>query len=292
MKLKLATFQSLFILIALCLSAFSQAAPALWSVEKNGVTSYIFGTVHVGDKSMEGLPKFIKNAIHQSKYTVVELDINALSPLDMQRKVAHFIASSQNIPLQEALSPSVYKQLQAYFTKRGINIDLFRGQPVWMVMLTMIQLEYQKAGYSDEFGIDKQVIAYAKQLNKPIKALETFEQQLSMFSKVSTMSDEMMGQTLAQMADAKSFINDMIGAWKTGDDARLKKYYKLSFDDTQYARLAEQILLVERNHAWIKTLAPAMAEESHFIAVGALHLPLEHGIIAGLQAQGFTVKRQ
>ena len=101
-----------------------------------------------------------------------------------------------------------------------------------------------------------------------------------------------MGQTLAQMADAKSFINDMIGAWKTGDDARLKKYYKLSFDDTQYARLAEQILLVERNHAWIKTLAPAMAEESHFIAVGALHLPLEHGIIAGLQAQGFTVKRQ
>ncbi|KZN64101.1 TraB/GumN family protein [Pseudoalteromonas luteoviolacea] len=291
MKLKIAIVQSLFLFLALFLSTLSQAMPALWSVEKNGVTSYLFGTVHVGDASMNGLPQKVKSAINRSKYTVVELDMSTLSPLDMQRKLASFVASTKVKPLQEALSPPVYNQLKSYFAKRGINIELFRGQPVWMVMLTIIQLEYQKAGYSEAFGIDKQVIAHAKQLNKPIKPLETFEQQLAMFSNIAQMGDEMMGQTLSQMEDAKTFIHDMISAWKTGDEARLNSYYHLSFDETKYAQLAEQILLIERNHAWIESLAPAMTKEPHFIAVGALHLPLEHGLITLLKARGFTVKR-
>ncbi|KZN55910.1 hypothetical protein N474_13500 [Pseudoalteromonas luteoviolacea CPMOR-2] len=291
MKLKLNVVQSLFFVITFLLSTLSQAAPALWSAEKNGVTSYLFGTVHVGDTSMNGLPDQVQEAIKQSKYTVVELDMSNLSPLDIQRKLANFVASTEVKSLQEALSPAVYKQLKNYFSKRGINIELFRGQPAWMVMLTIIQLEYQKAGYSEKFGIDKQVIAHAKQLNKSIKPLETFEQQLSMFREVAKMSDEMMGQTLSQMEDAKTFINDMITAWKTGDEARLNKYYHLSFDDTAYARLAEKTLLKDRNHAWVKSLSSAMGKESHFIAVGALHLPLEHGLITLLKEQGFTIKR-
>ncbi|KZX01193.1 hypothetical protein JL49_06875 [Pseudoalteromonas luteoviolacea] len=285
------TVHSLFLFIALFLSTLSQAAPALWSAEKNGVTSYLFGTVHVGDASMNGLPKNVKSAINRSKYTVVELDMSTLSPLDIQRKLASFVASTEVKPFQEALSQPVYKQLKSYFAKRGINIELFRGQPVWMVMLTIIQLEYQKAGYSEQFGIDKQVIAHAQRLNKVIKPLETFEQQLTMFSETAKMSDEMMEQTLSQMEDANTFIHDMITAWKTGDEARLNSYYHLSFDDTKYAQLAEQILLIERNHAWVESLAPAMTKEPHFIAVGALHLPLEHGLITLLKTKGFTIKR-
>ncbi|WP_256096813.1 TraB/GumN family protein [Pseudoalteromonas luteoviolacea] len=291
MKLKLTIVQSLFLFLALFLSTLSQAAPALWSVEKNGVTSYIFGTVHVGDVSMDGLPAQVKEAINRSKYTIVELDMSDLSPLELQQKIAHFVASKNFKPLHEALSPPIYKQLKTYFSQRGINIELFRGQPVWMVMLTIIQLEYQKAGYSEQFGIDKQVIAHAKQHSKVIKPLETFEQQLTMFSEIAKMSDEMMTQTLSQMKDTQSFINDMIAAWKTGDQKRLENYYHLSFDDSQYARLAEQVLLIDRNHAWAKTLVPALAQEPHFIAVGALHLPLEHGLLTLLKAQGFTIKR-
>ncbi|WP_235423378.1 TraB/GumN family protein [Pseudoalteromonas luteoviolacea] len=272
-------------------SAVSYASPALWSVEKNGVTSYLFGTVHVGDPSMKGLPEKVKSAIKKSQNTVVEIDISALSPLEIQHKTAAFITSSNSRPLQKALSKEVYQQLKSYFTHRNINIVLFDNMPVWAVILTVVQLEYQQAGFTDTYGIDKQVIAYAQKHNKHIQALELFEQQLEMFSQVALLSDEMVSQTLAQMQDANAFITDMIDAWKTGDDSKLTKYYDLSFDDSKYARLAEQVLVIERNHTWVRTLLPEMHKKSHFIAVGALHLPEKHGLIALLEAQGFTIKR-
>ncbi|AOT10120.1 hypothetical protein S4054249_01450 [Pseudoalteromonas luteoviolacea] len=275
----------------LLFSAVSYASPALWSVEKNGVTSYLFGTVHVGDPSMKGLPEKVKNAIKKSENTVVEIDISALSPFEIQNKTAAFIANSNSRPLQKALSSEVYQQLKSYFTKRNINIVLFDNMPVWAVILTVVQLEYQQAGFTDTYGIDKQVIAYAQEHNKNIQALELFEQQLEMFSQIALMSDEMVSQTLTQMQDADAFIAEMVDAWKTGDDKKLNQYYKLSFDGSKYARLAEQILVVERNHTWVRTLLPKMNKKSHFIAVGALHLPEKHGLIALLEAQGFTIKR-
>ncbi|MDK2597133.1 TraB/GumN family protein [Pseudoalteromonas obscura] len=277
--------------LLLFFSTLSQAAPALWSVEKNEVTSYLFGTVHVGDPSMQGLPDKVKSAIEQSENTVVELNMSALSPFEIQNKTAAFIANSNSRPLPQAVSQKVYKQLETYFTKRGINIALFNSTPAWAVILTIVQLEYQKAGLTDTYGIDKQVIAHAIKHKKNIKELELFEQQLEMFSQIAIMSDEMVTQTLSQMREADDFIKDMIEAWKTGDDAILSKYYELSFDDSKYARLAEQVLVIERNHTWVRTLLPDMSKTSHFIAVGALHLPKQHGLIELLKAQGFIVKR-
>lgn len=283
------------LLISFCLlvlfSTMSYASPALWSVEKNGVTSYLFGTVHVGDPSMKGLPDKVKTAIEQSDHTVVELNISALSPFEIQNRTAAFIANSSSRPLPQALSKEVYQQLKAYFSKRNINIALFDSMPAWTVILTMVQLEYQKSGFSDTYGIDKQVIAYANQHNKKIKELEVFEQQLEMFSHVAIFSDEMVTQTLSQMQDSDSFIKEMINAWKTGNDSKLANYYELSFDGSKYARLAEQVLVIDRNHTWVRTLLPDMKKSSHFIAVGALHLPKKDGLIALLRAQGFTIKR-
>nr|MDC2854491.1 TraB/GumN family protein [Ningiella sp. W23] len=41
----------------LAFSVNGYAAPALFKIEKQGASSYLFGTVHVGDASMKGLPK-------------------------------------------------------------------------------------------------------------------------------------------------------------------------------------------------------------------------------------------
>ena len=60
--------------------------PALWQVEKNGVTSYLFGTVHVGDEAMKGLPSYVEQAISRSDKVVVEVDISALSPMQIQQR--------------------------------------------------------------------------------------------------------------------------------------------------------------------------------------------------------------
>jgi hypothetical protein len=49
-------------------------------------------------------------------------------------------------------------------------------------------------------------------------------------------------------------------------------------------------LLDDRNKDWVPKLKPLLAEGSAFIAVGALHLPGEFGLIELLRQEGYSVR--
>ncbi|MCG7536956.1 TraB/GumN family protein [Pseudoalteromonas sp. OOF1S-7] len=273
------------------LSQLAIAQPALWSVEKNGITSYLFGTVHVGDNKMHGLDQRIKAAIANSQTVVVELNTETIGTLEMQRRTLPFMLQEQGSTLKSSLSADTYKQLKSYFSERQIDITLFDNYQPWFVMLTILRLEYQKAGFSEEFGIDKQIIEYATGLNKPIKELESLEQQLTLFGTLGGQGDAMLVDTLKQVMDFDRYFTKMVNAWKEGDYQQLNVFYKRSFDDSKYGQQAEQVMLVERNNNWMTMLTPQLTKASHFIAVGALHLPQQHGLLTQFEAQGFKVQR-
>ena len=50
-------------------------------------------------------------------------------------------------------------------------------------------------------------------------------------------------------------------------------------------------LLDTRNLRWIETLEPKLAEGDRVVAVGALHLGGETGLLRLLEDRGFTVRR-
>ena len=191
-----------FFIVALLIafSFNSYADPALYKIEKNGVNSYLFGTVHVGDASMKGLPKNVTDAIDASKQVIVEVDISKLTPLEMQQRSMPFMMLSNGKTLQTELSKQNYTKLKDYFAKKSIDIAMFNGLKPWAVMVTMMQIEFQNAGYSDKTGIDKQVLAYAKEHKIKIGELETLEQQLQMFDGMALLSNEMIEETFEQLS--------------------------------------------------------------------------------------------
>ncbi|TMP44113.1 TraB/GumN family protein [Pseudoalteromonas citrea] len=280
--------------LILCLSLFSRlgyATPALYKVEKAGVTSYLLGTVHVGDHSMAGLSPRITSAIDATSALVVEVNINALSSSEIQRRSSPFMLLTPPKSLKNQISSHNYTRLTNYLAKKNISIDLFSQFAPWAVMVTILQMEYQKLGFKDDFGIDKQVINYAQNKAMPIIELETLEQQLTMFNHLSTHGDHMLTETFKQMGDIEHYFLDLIHAWKKGDMAALSQYYKLSFDDSEYGQFSEKVMLIERNNNWIKQLSSQLVKQPLFIAVGALHLPEKHGLLIQLQQQGFTVNK-
>ena len=50
--------------------------PDLWKIEKNGNTSYLFGSIHLGTKDMYPLSDAVKNAYKSTDNLVVEVDSN------------------------------------------------------------------------------------------------------------------------------------------------------------------------------------------------------------------------
>jgi len=282
----------LFIMVLFTVLSFnSLAAPALYKVEKNGISSYLFGTVHVGDASMKGLPKKVTETIDQSDEVIVEVDISKLTPLQMQQRSMPFMMLKDGKTLQTELSKQNYNRLKDYFAKKSIDIAMFNGLKPWAVMVTMMQIEFQNAGFSDQTGIDKQVLAYAKEQKIKIGELETLEQQLQMFDGMALLSNEMIEETFEQLADINIYFIKLVNAWKNGDMDTLTEYYNMSFDESNYGEISEQVMLVNRNDKWVEQLVPRLANEKLFIAVGALHLPEQHGLIKQLKDEGFSVTR-
>ena len=285
-------------LLYICFAFFTQlclanTTPALWHVEKDGVTSYLFGTVHVGDEAMKGLPSYVEQAISRSDKVVVEVDISALSPMQIQQRSMPLMMLRNGRTLETELSSKNYQRLSDYFAQKSINIAMFSGLKPWAVLLTMVQIEYQNAGYSEQNGIDKQVLAKANAIGKPIMELESLEQQLEMFSALDNYADEMVNDTFRQLKDLDHYFARLISAWKQGDTDILRQYYHDAFDDSEFGQLNEHILLIERNQNWVAQLNQPMQQQSLFIAVGALHLPEKNGLVNLLREQGFTVtKRQ
>ena len=144
-----------FVLLLLGFSQQVFAEPGLWKVEKNGIASYLFGTVHVGDKSMQGLPSKVTNALDKTDKVIVEVDISAISPVDMQRRSLPFMMLKDGKTLQSELSEANYAKLQKYFADKSIDIAMFKNLAPWAVMITMMQMEFQKVGFSDQFGTNK-----------------------------------------------------------------------------------------------------------------------------------------
>ncbi len=285
---------SLWLWCIVALATFPSLAkitPALWQIEKQGVTSYLLGTMHVGDESMGTLPDTIHKAIDSSEAIVVEVNLEAIPALQMQQRSLPFLRLENGRTLNTELSEKSYKQLGSYFADKGINIELFSALKPWAVLMTVMQIEMQNAGFLEQNGIDKQVIQTANSLNKPIIELESLEQQLEMFSAFEEYSDLMVADTFRQLEDFDRYFLGIAKSWKTGDMAAFTEIYQDTFDDSEFGQLNEHVLLIERNQNWVKKLANPLTEKSLFIAVGALHLPEQNGLIALLKKQGFKVTR-
>ncbi|WP_404342283.1 TraB/GumN family protein [Pseudoalteromonas mariniglutinosa] len=287
----LKSINMLFMLVFLGFCTVCKAEPGLWKVEKDGIASYLFGTVHVGDNNMKGLPTKVTNALNNSKELIVEVDVSTITPLEMQRRSMPFMLLKNDKTLQSELSAEHYQKLKKYFAEKSIDIALFNNLAPWAVMLTMMQMEFQEIGFSDQNGIDKQLLGYAKTNSIPITELETLEQQMEMFSHLSVLNDKMIAETFEQLSDVETYFFGLVNAWKSGDMTTLSRYYNESFDDSEYGQLSEQVMLVERNNNWVKQLSPRIGKEQLFIAVGALHLPEQYGLLEQFKEQGFTVTR-
>ncbi|WP_440054429.1 TraB/GumN family protein [Pseudoalteromonas sp. T1lg65] len=277
--------------VMLFISGKSDAEVGLWQITKGNSTSYLFGTVHVGDKQMEGLPTKVSTALKQSEKIVVEINLEQLSPVEIQQRSAPFMLLPANQSLEQVLKPKTYLQLKKYFANKNIDIGLFERYAPWAVMVSMLQIEYQRLGFSEANGIDKQILVLADENNQPVMELESLEQQLEMFAMLGKYGDDMIRETFEQLTDVDSYFLDLVSAWRNGDLNKLQHYYELSFDDSEYGKLAEKQMIIQRNNAWVATLAPLLKQQSLFIAVGALHLVGEHGLITQLKQQGFDIKK-
>lgn len=278
------------------LSSFAQKTSSantvntlLWKISGKNLTkpSYIFGTMHMICASDIELSDSLKNAISQCDKVYLELDMNDM--MQMMSAMMHMTMKGDTT-LSDLLSPNDYKKVKKYFEEHKSMLPFAMMEKYKPLLLESMIME-QSGTCDNMIVIEQLVMQQAKEHDKQIKGLETFDYQLGIFDKIPY---QLQAQQLVKMIDDEN-------AGKNGDDNEMKiltdayrkqelnKMDDLTKDDPGIAGFSD-ILLYNRNANWAKKLEELMANKSLVVAVGAGHLPGKKGVLNLLREAGYKVE--
>jgi uncharacterized protein YbaP (TraB family) len=127
----------------------------------------------------------------------------------------------------------------------------------------------------------------AKEANKPIGQLETFEFQMAIFDSIPYKRQlEMLMESVKDKEEGKKEFEALVIAYKKQDVAEI---HNLMMQEETMKEFAD-LFFYSRNKNWVPIIKTMASENSVFIAFGAGHLVGDGGVIELLKNEGFTVE--
>lgn len=261
---------------------------SFWVLESEQAKVYLLGSIHVMRPDMYPLPTPIESAFLESDLTVFEVDMRDSTGIaaDQLMQEKGFYAGHDTIYTQ--LADDTLSLLKAYFQSNGIDIKQFERVRPWLLSVNVGLIELGKLGFDAAMGIDLHFQKKARQLGKPVLALETLEEQIALLSGDSPQVQEIGLKLALQYRDeAPEFIELLINAWATGDAEGM--YDASASDYERHPELTAQFerLLDHRNEKMAEQIGRFLVEtdKTYFIVIGALHMGGEKGLLKLLGEQ-------
>ena len=290
----------LFIIPLLILFIFTVSAQSaektgslLWKISGNGLAqpSYIFGTHHLFPISFLDSVAGVKEAFASSRQMVGELvmtDMMAMA-LEIQRAGMMPPDSTWQMLLSEEDYNFVDEQLTAIL---GVGLQNLGILKPFMISMTYTVMFYQRM-FPDNNPNESMDIWFQQQAvgrEIPVLGLETIQDQIEALNFGSLRSQA--ADLLCGMRNAEHSIATIIRMNQRYRTADLRGLLEMLREESPCPINAEQEIALNdaRNKRWLEKLPAIIADKPSFIAVGALHLPGEAGILIGLEKAGFTVE--
>lgn len=279
--------------VALAIVGQATAASArdfLWKVSGKTGVIYLVGSVHLLTKDFYPLSPTLEQAYGKSDLLVEEADLGELlSPQSqMMMLTRSMMPSSQS--LDTVVSPKTFALVSKRAGELGLPVEPLKRFKPWALALMLASLEWQKAGFDAELGLDRHFYDRAKKDGKALQGLETTEYQISRFDGLTADQQErMLTDTLSELDTEMTNIATLTGAWKSGDGPAVER---VVMQDLKQDPVMYQRLLVERNRNWMPRIESLFTRSgSAFVVVGAAHLIGPDGLLAMLTARGYQIEQ-
>lgn len=258
-----------------------------WKVTAAQGAIYLIGSVHLLPKDAYPLNASIESAYKDSDLLVEEVDLAEMNPTAQMNMLSRGMQPSSQ-PLDKVLSPSTMALLTRKAADLGLPVDVVKQFKPWMIAITVESMQWQKAGFDPELGLDKHFYNQAQSDNKPVQGLETVDYQISRFDEMPIdLQDHLLAETLKSIDTEQASMAKLIAAWRSGD---VKTVEGIVLKDLQQEPVLYQRLLVERNRNWLPKLDALLARRGRaLVVVGAAHLVGPDGLLALLRAKGYRV---
>ena len=248
--------------------------------------SYVFGTIHSADPRVVRLPPAVQAAFDESEHFCLELVLDArASSVLAQRMVL-----AQDQSLREVLGGPLFDAAVPVMAGRGVpEPALLRLKPWAVVML--LSGPRHKTGQV----LDLSLYERARQQGKSICGLETVEEQVAVFDTAPVAEQViLLRDSVTRYAEQSALLPRLIERYLARDLAGLVSLSQESGPtDAAVKRVVDgfmQRLLAQRNPRLVERMDAVIRSGGAFIAVGALHLPGEQGVLRLLRQGGYTLE--
>jgi uncharacterized protein YbaP (TraB family) len=280
--------------LAVVLTASSHVETAdrnfLWKATKGSSSLFLVGSVHLLTKDYYPLDPALDAAYKDAALLVEEIDLGEMMATEnqMQMLMTGMLPSGQT--LDTVLAPATLKAVTARLEVLGMPVEPLKRFKPWLLALTLLGIEWQKAGFEAELGLDRHFYDRARADNKPVQGLETIGFQISRFDEMPMEEqDRLLAETLKEMDTQKSSVMALANAWKAGDAATVEK---IVLQDLKSEPRLYQRMLVDRNRDWLPKLEALAARGTRaFVVVGAAHLIGPDGLLEMLKAKGYAIEQ-
>jgi uncharacterized protein YbaP (TraB family) len=245
--------------------------------------SYILGTIHSEDPRVLALPDPVRAAFTASPRFALEVVPDAEAILKSMVTMTY----TDGRTLREVLPPDLYGRTAQALGRLGMTPNAFADFKPWAVV-TLLSLPPAQNGEFMDLALYRTAVGSGKE----IKGLETMEEQIGIFD---TMSEEdqiaLLRETLDAQPQMPALFEDLIRAYLAQDldalMARSERY--LQDGDPRLAALFREAAVDSRNRRMAERLEPLLDQGGWFVAVGALHLAGEGGILHLLEERGYQI---
>lgn len=257
-----------------------------WSLERDGrVAGYLLGTVHSEDpRVLDFRPEFL-NRVGECDVFAMEL-VPDLATL--QRLVA-YMQLPEGQSLRAQLGEARYERVAAALERYGVTAAQAERLKPWAAMMTL-----SVPPPSTGLFMDYALALRARGMGLELRGLEALEEQLGFLEALDpAMALELLDQAVSEAASVERVHREMVDAYLGGRLTALQEQAReelAALTPAARAWFMEQGVTERNRRMAQRTLGWLGDEACLFVAVGALHLPGEAGLIELLRAGGYALR--
>ena len=253
----------------------------LWEVTSpGGLRSYLFGTIHLSDPRVLATAKIAEEKITETENFAMEV---LITPQTANLSAARMFYADE-VRLSEQLPAGLFDRATALLEKHGVAAHLADRLKPWAAYMTLAV-----PPADDGIPLDLYLLGIAKQNQNNLFGVETIDEQLEIFEQLKLSAQvSLLAEAVCNYAENQAQVESMVslyGHQDLGGLVRMGERYQTPVNTELLERL-----LFERNGVMAERIKPWLQQGNFFVAVGALHLPGETGLLRTLAEQGFQLR--
>ncbi|MCB1914843.1 MAG: TraB/GumN family protein [Rhodocyclaceae bacterium] len=276
---------------AVLLSPRLGAAPyehgVFWQVQApNGALSHLLGTLHAPDVRLSRLPAPVLQAMAESHQVATELVSDEVSAHRFRRAMM-----MREPKLPQILGAEDFERVESLLARSGVRFSARPRMKPWAALLVIAQ----PAGAAGP-SMDEAVLTHAREAGKPVRPLESIEEQIASFEGVPHESQVRLLRHASRFPQQfQASVEPLIRAYIAGNLAEMFRINESVLDNAPELRHDNAdflgSVLYSRNRRFVERLEPLLREGGLFAAFGALHLFGDRGVLSLLERRGFRLRR-